>query len=58
MTAGVLVLVSADGRPRVVPFGPGEQPDAERLLDRLAGLESVRSGRRRVEIVPAGGDGR
>ncbi len=58
MTAGALVLVSADGAPRVVPFGPSERRDAERLRDLFAAEQSVVSGRRRVEIVPAGGEGR
>ncbi|WP_433460751.1 hypothetical protein [Micromonospora sp. CA-248212] len=39
--------------PVVVPFGPGDAQAAERLRDRFAVEESVRSGRRRVEIVPA-----
>ncbi|MEV1013701.1 hypothetical protein AB0I89_23410 [Micromonospora sp. NPDC049801] len=54
---GVLRIERASG-PVVVPFGPGDVQDAVRLRDRFAGLESVRSGQRRVEIVPAEGDAR
>lgn len=59
MTAGMLRLVPTDGRPpTVVPFGPEDVPAALRLLGRLAGQESVRSGRRRVELVVGGGEPR
>lgn len=55
MTALVLRIGAVDdGRVREVPIGPDERVQAERLLDRMAVLESVRAGRRRVEIVPAG----
>lgn len=56
MTAALVVrIVAADGaRPRVVPIGPGQLLEAEVWRDRIAAeLESVRVGRRRVEIVPA-----
>ena len=57
MTAGVLRLVSADGRqPRLVPFGPGELPDALRLQARYEREQSVRQGLRRVEVVVVDGD--
>lgn len=57
MTAGMLRLVPTDGRPpTVLPFGPEDVPDALRLLGRLAGGGSVRSGRRRVELVVGGGE--
>ncbi|MEV0214226.1 hypothetical protein [Micromonospora sp. NPDC050695] len=56
MTAGVLRLVSADGRQVQMPFGAGELPAAERVRDLFRAEESVRVGRRRVEIVVEGGD--
>ncbi len=49
---GLLRIERASG-PVVVPFGPDDAKAAVRLRDRFAGLESVRSGRRRVEMVPA-----
>ncbi|MET8278199.1 hypothetical protein [Micromonospora sp. NPDC005174] len=52
---GVLRIERASG-PRLVPFGPDDVQAAVRLRDRFAVEESVRSGRRRVEIVPAEGD--
>ncbi|MEV2239445.1 hypothetical protein [Micromonospora sp. NPDC049891] len=57
MTTQLLRLTSAtEGRPPlVVPFGQDEMPEVERLRDRLAELELVRAGVRRVEILPAGG---
>jgi hypothetical protein len=59
VTAAVLRLAPAapvaSGRLVEVPFEPHERQEAERLRAVLAGLESVRSGRRTVEIVPAGG---
>ncbi|MFG2046201.1 hypothetical protein ACGFIW_02055 [Micromonospora sp. NPDC048935] len=55
--SGVLVLMPSDGRtPRVVPFGPADLPAAQRLRDRYAAEESVRDGRRTVEVVLADGD--
>lgn len=57
MTGPVLRLTDADGsRVREIPVGPGDTAHAERLYAQLVVLPSVREGRRRVEIVPAGGD--
>lgn len=55
MTALVL-RISAAGRVSEVPIGPGDMRKAKRLRARAAALPSVRTGDRRVEIVPAGGD--
>ncbi|MEV5211414.1 hypothetical protein AB0K35_28460 [Micromonospora sp. NPDC053740] len=54
---GLLRIERASG-PVLVPFGPDDVQDALRLRDRFAVEESVRSGRRRVEIVPADGGAR
>lgn len=56
MSGLVLRITAVDGArpPREVPIGPGERGLAEALRNRVAGLPSVREGRRRVEIVAAG----
>ncbi|MFD6565317.1 hypothetical protein [Micromonospora profundi] len=57
MSAGVLRLVPADGgEPRSVPFGPGELPEALRVQALYEREQSVRQGRRRVEVVVEDGD--
>ncbi|MFF0821169.1 hypothetical protein ACFYUR_12360 [Micromonospora haikouensis] len=60
MTALVLRIapIAGGGQARVVPIGPGDLPEAERLCARVALLPSVREGRRVVEIVPAAGGDR
>ncbi|MFG1846687.1 hypothetical protein [Micromonospora carbonacea] len=55
MTALVLRIASADNRRvRTVPIAAGQLSEAVVWRDRLSAEPSVRSGLRRVEIVPAG----
>lgn len=57
MAAQVLRIVAVNGgRVLEVPIGPGDMAEAKRLFAVVAALPSVREGRRRVEIVPAGVD--